>query len=137
MKLLLAIEATKPKELEKALRWCGRLGYDLRVFVAKGKRKKFLDIFDDCNYHWYLDIRHDQLISRTDAHTYARQHSYDLMLTVPENLEQWRKRSFLKPDELKHPVVAIGTARIEFGKKPRMQVKRFANGAIMRRVSNV
>ena len=134
MKLLLAIEATKPKELEKALRWCGRLGYELRVFAAKGKRKRFLDIFEDCNYHWYLALTHDQLITRTDSQTYAKQHDFDLMVTVPQGLEQWRKRSFLKPDELKHPVKAIGEARIEFGKKPRMRVKRFANGSVMRRV---
>lgn len=135
MKILLAINATDYKHLgDRALRWCGRLGYQLRVFVPKNKRSKFMQCIDDVNYHYYLNLQYDILVGRTTAMEYAKQHDFDLLLTVPEDLTEWRKGTAFKDTELIPPVKTIGAARIEFGKKPGMKIKRFSNGAVMERV---
>lgn len=131
----MAIEATKHRPLpDRALRWCGRAGFELRVFCAKNKRSKFVEAVKHANYHWYLALKEDIVISRTDAMSYAKQHDFDLVVFIPESLRAWRKNSALKEWELKPMSKTIGSARSEFGRKPDLKVKRFTNGAVMRRV---
>jgi hypothetical protein len=137
MKILVAINSTNAKILsDTTLRWVGRLGFEVRVFVPKNKRKKYLEIVDDTNYQWYLALEpKNTIVSRTDAETYAKQHGFDLLVTIPEHLESWRKKGFFKPDEVKRPYEAIANARGEFSRKPRKRIKRFKNGTVMRRIS--
>lgn len=135
VKILLAIEGKNHKKIaDKALRFCGRTGYELRIFCKREKRSKFIEAIKDANYHWYLALREDQVITKIDPHTYARQNGFDLILFVPDSLNEWRKNSAMKEWELKPMVKAIGSARVEFGKKSDLWTKHFKNGAIMVRV---
>lgn len=135
MKILLAITSTNHDIVgDNALRWCGRLGFDIRLFIPKGKRFKYEDVLLDTNYHWYLDLPPIMLVTRTDAENYAKQHEYDLLLTVPEDLPSWRKDLFLHPEEIAYCHKSIGNARLEFAQKPKKRIKRWANGCIMKRV---
>lgn len=139
MKILVAINSVNHKTVgDKALRWCGRLGLDVKLFVPKNKRKKFLETVDDANYHYYLALDKDEtVVSRTDAETYAKQHDIDLLLTIPESLSAWRKGTEFKDHEIKLAYEAITSARGQFSRKEGMNIKQFANGAIMKRVSNL
>lgn len=136
MRILIAINATKPKTFgDSSLRWCGRLGYEVRIFAPKNKRKKYLYAVDDVNYHYYLALDpNETVVTRTTAKEYAYQHGFNLLVTVPEDLLAWRKKGQFKPDEVKRPYEAIATARGLFSRKPKKRIHRWANGVIMERV---
>lgn len=135
MKLLLAISATNHKNLEDgSIRWCGRLGFELKVFVPKNKRSRYKNVIADANYHYYLALEPDTLVSRTDAMSYAQQHGYGLLVTVPERLPSWHKRTAYDDVEVKLAYEAIDFARGEFVKNPRKRIKRWTNGVTIERV---
>lgn len=135
MKILLAVNATSPtKPIDNALRWAGRLGLDLKLFVPKGKRTKFFNTIDEVNYHYYQGLTYDCIVNRTDAENYARQHEYDLLLQVPEDLHSWRKGMQFNDAEIFLARTAIGKARLEFAEKPRKRIKKWFNGVTMERV---
>lgn len=137
MKILVAIEATNPKIIvDKSLRWCGRVGFEMRVFFKNAKqRPKYEEAIADANYHYYLALEPRQLIARTDAMKYARAYDFDLVITIPQELSAWRKGTQFKANEIKYAYETIAKARGEFSRKPSMRIKRFANGAVMRRVT--
>jgi hypothetical protein len=56
------------------------------------------------------------------------------LVRIPESLKAWRKGTEYKDKDIMHAYPAIGTARGEFGKSNRKQVKRWANGVTMERV---
>lgn len=135
MKILLAIDSKKPKLVgDRALRWASRTGYEMRLFAPRNKRQRYLQVIDDANYDYYLDIKKNQLITKMDPMQYAKAHDFDLVLLVPEGLWSWRKGEQFKPMEVVHCAQVIGRARIEFGAHPRKRIKHFANGSIMQRV---
>lgn len=110
------------------------MGFDLKVFVGRGKKSQFSDVINEVNYQYYLNLKKDTIISRYTAEEYARQCKYDLLLTIPEDLESWRLSRRFKDDEINIAYTAISKARGEFSRKPRKRIKRWANGAIMTRV---
>lgn len=136
MKILMAIESKDPKRLgDHALRWCGRTGFELRVFIPKKRRRaKYEEAILDANYNWYMAIPTDIIVTRTSPKEYAQQHGFDLLLTIPEELFAWRKGTQFKDSEIWWVRKAVGAARLEFGAKPKMRIKRFANGCIMERL---
>lgn len=136
MKILVAIESKDHKKLaDQSLRWLARSGLELRVFVPKGKAKKFKWTIDEVNYHYYVALDWaDTVVERTDPMTYAQQHDFDLLLKVPSKLMSWRKRDYLKDWEILVFRGAVGKARVEFGKHPKKRIKHFFNGATMERV---
>jgi hypothetical protein len=135
-KLLIAVECQRPKDTaDNTMRWVSRGGFPYYFFVPKGKRKKFLDQLEDNNYHYYLAMGPDRIVTRTSAAEYAKQHDYDLMLTIPSDLHSWRKGTAFKPKEIYHFAKAIHNARGQFVKHPGKQIIRFENGAVMERVA--
>lgn len=135
MKLLIAINSADHNNLaDLALRWCGRLGFNVKVFVPKAKRYRFINAVAEANYHYYLALPEDIIISRTDAYTYAYQHDYDLLVTIPEGLKAWRKGSQYKDAEIKNAYMAIAKARLQFHDMPKKRIKRWSNGVKMERL---
>lgn len=135
MKILLAINSTRPKTLgNNTLRWAGQLGYDLAVFGPRNKRKKFLEALADVNYHWYLALEESCIVTKFNPNLYAIANGYDLIVYIPDDLLAWRKGSQFKPKEISQAFSVIGNARGEFSRNPRKRIKRFANGAVMERV---
>lgn len=136
MKILLAIKPSKPKHLaDNALRWCGRLGYQMRVFVPKKRQLvKYAEEIAEVNYQYYLALGVDILTVHKDPKQYAKENGYDLLLSVPAELKAWRKGTAFKDTEIIWPRGAVGLARIEFGKKPKKRIKRWSNGCTMERV---
>ncbi len=136
MKILVAINATDWKTLDdRALRWCGRMGFDLRVFAAKNKRKRFLLAVENANYHYYLALKpNDTIITRMECRDYAQMFGYDLLVTVPEELTAWRKGSEFKIDEVKRAYETLASARGDLSRNPRKKIKRWANGVVMERI---
>lgn len=135
MKILIVINSIKPKLVgDRALRWCGRLGKDLIIVVPRNKRRKYIETIDDANYHYYLALTYDIVITRSDAKSYAIQHDYDLLVTVPEELWSWRKGRQFKENEIAIAYEALAKARSEFGSKPRKRIKRWVNGVTMERL---
>lgn len=135
MRILVAITTSDTKLVgDRALRWCARLGMDVCLFVPKGKRRKFKEVIDDMNYHYYVDFTYDRLITRMDVEKYAWANEYELLVTVPHDLWSWRKNKQFKVDEIAHPYNALGKARVEFGNHPRKKIKRWNNGVTMERI---
>jgi hypothetical protein len=135
MRILLAIESTKPKVVgDNALRWAGRIGYDVAVFAPRNKHKKYLAVINDVNYHYYLALEYDVVVTKYSPQLYAALNNYDLIVYIPEDLPAWRKGTAFKDNELNPPYSAIGNARGEFGRKPGKKIKRWSNGCRMERV---
>lgn len=135
MKILLAIPSNKPRKAEDgAIRWVPRLGYDYAMFIPRNKRAKYIELIDDTNYHWYLDIQPDHLISRENPVEYAKAKGYDLLVTVPEDLMAWRKGTAFKDKDLIYGFPAIGNARGWFNEHPKARIKRWPNGVTMERL---
>lgn len=135
MKILLAIQSKNPEAIiDNALRWAGRTGFELRIFAPKDAYHKYVAAVADANYHWYLAVKYSQIITKQDARDYAEMYGFDLLLLVPEDTKTWRYGHFMKDDEIMLCAEAVGKARAEFGQKPRMRIKRWANGCTMERV---
>lgn len=135
MKILLAIRSTNPELIaDNALRWAARTGFELRIFAPRDDYHKYVNAVNDANYHWYLAVKHEQIITKYEPHEYAEMYGFDLILYVPEAVKTWRRGHFMKDDEIMLCAEAVGKARAEFGRKPRMRVKKWANGCIMVRV---
>jgi hypothetical protein len=135
MKILVGIKSKKPNVVQDAaLRWVARGGYNLKLFIPSSKYRRYQMVVDDANYHWYLDLKHDVIESILEPEEYAIEHNYDLLLTIPEDLKSWRKGGMLKEKEIFHFVKAVGKARLEFGRNHGMRIKKWSNGAVMRRV---
>lgn len=136
MKLLIAIDSTDYKHLaDRTLRWASRSGSELRVFAPKNKRKKFLGAFELSNYHWYNDVRPEQLITRQTKEDYAKEHGFDLVLTIPEYLMSWRKGAKkFETEEIIYFTKVVENARRKFEQNERKRIIRFKNGSTMVRV---
>jgi hypothetical protein len=143
MKLMIAIKSQDGKVLEdRALRWCGRLGFEIRVFVPKKKRAEYIEIINDANYNWYLAMDPEQVIVSSrfrgtlpnPAQQYARRHGFDLILYVPENLGEWKRGLAFSEEDIKIPYETIASARGEFSRGPRKLIIRWNNGCFMERV---
>lgn len=137
MKILVAIECSNDKTLQdNALRWAARGGFALKVFPPRHNfnARKWRRIIKDVNYHWYLPLTEDIIESRLTPRKYAEVNGYDLLLSIPEDLETWRKGRRFKDDEVNVFAIAIGKARVEFGEKPHKLIKRWPNGAVMQRI---
>lgn len=137
MKILVAIKASDHKILvDNSLRWAARAGFAIKIFPPRHNfnRKHWRNMLKDVNYHWYLDLQDSVIEPHSSPMKYAKQNGFDLLLTVPEDLETWRRGKRFKPDEVSQFAIAVGKARVEFGEKPRKTIKRWPNGAVMRRV---
>lgn len=135
MKILVAVTpGTWRNADDRALRWVGRAGYELKIFVPRNKLNKYRGVIDNLNYHWYLALTYKDLESHLAPEEYALENSFDLLLTIPDELLSWRKRQRFKDWEIKTYVEAVGKARLEFSRKPRKRIHRWANGATMRRI---
>lgn len=135
MRILLAIESTKPKVVgDAALRWAGALGYDVAVFAPRHKRKKYLEMIADVNYNWYLALEPNIIVTKETPQMYAALNGYDLIVMIPEEMESWRKGARFHKNEVNHAYAPIGNARGEFSRHPKKRIHRFHNGVVMERV---
>lgn len=135
MKILLAIKIDHPEIAnDKAIRWAPRTGFELRIFGENDMYSKLVNLVNDVNYNWYVHIKHDQIVTKQDVKAYAYEQSIDLLVTIPQSLKAWRKGTMLHDKETFYCREALGKARLEFGNKPRMRIKRFANGVTMERL---
>lgn len=128
MKLLLTVNATTPKKAKVTLAWAGRLGYEKRLFIPKGKRFQFRDVIADVNYNNFLDIPLDVIVDRTDPISYADQHNYDLVLILPENMKAWEDNT--DDEGMESFLRDVSTARVELGSTDKKLIK-WDNGAEM------
>lgn len=135
MKILAAIKVTKPKKLaDNSLRWVSRAGCDLVLFTAPFRHRKVIDAIWDANYHYYCGLDED-LIAFGKPMNFARNNGYDLLVTVPEDLQSWRKDSRFRPREILYFAEALGKARKQFSQNPNKQIHRWKNGVTMERVN--
>lgn len=136
MRLLVIHETDNWRQLsDTILRWCGRTGYELRVFAPRNKRRKFLEEVWDANYNYYLALPDEIIVTKQGPDEYARANGFELILEIPAGLKEWRKRSAFRDKEIKWAYEAIAKARVPFEKNPRVTRKTFSNGAILRRVA--
>lgn len=124
MKILVAIESTKRAEemAHTTLRWAGRAGFDLRVFIPDNRQRKVYERFvDDYNYHYYGFLEPEQVVVAKSKEgkpsQYAKAHGYDLLVLLPDNLLDYHTiqdddKSFIEYAE------DVGKARAEFSLKP-------------------
>lgn len=127
MKVLVAIESTKRAEemAHTTLRWAGRAGFDLRVFIPDNRQRKVYERFvDDYNYHYYGFLEpEDVVVAKSkdgDPMAYAKAKGYDLLVLLPDNLLDYHTiedddKSFIEYAE------DVGKARTEFGLKPDLE----------------
>lgn len=135
MKILLAINVDNPEVAnDRSVRWAARTGFDLRIFGKKEEYSKLVNMVNDTNYHFYVHIKHEQIITKIDIETYAYEHEIDLLVIIPQDLWAWRKGTQFKNNETFVCREALGKARLEFGQKPGMKIKRFSNGVVMKRL---
>lgn len=132
MKILVAITSEKPGKLS-TLRWAARAGFNTRLFIPSPSQKdEYVAAIKDANYKWHLAIPEDFIVADLPG-TYAKEHGYDLLVIMPDDMTKWK---FRINHELNPLVYAkeMGVARVEFGKDPLKVTKRFINGVVMERV---
>lgn len=135
MRILTAITVKKPKELaDNALRWVSRAGFDLILFTSPYRRKAVETAIEDANYHYYCGLADDMIETVFEPVRIAKRGGYDLLLTIPEELQSWYKNTRFKDREIYVFVSSVAAARQRFSNHPRKQFHRFSNGVIMERV---
>lgn len=131
MKILVAVVSPSGKPADGALRLPGRAGYDFRLFVPKNKRRQAREAIEDANYHWYLPTGKEVVYSKLPPLTYALKQGYDLLVTIPDNLEYWITDL---DNEVADFCTKIGSARLKFSQQPRKRIERLKKGVTMERV---
>lgn len=118
MKILVAIESDKNAEqlAHTTLRWAARAGFDLRIFVPDNRQsKKYKKYLDEYNYYYWGNIDEERsIVTKQKPMDYAREHGYDLLVTLPDNLldyytEEDDDKTFMEYTE------DVAKARVEFG----------------------
>lgn len=136
MRILVAIKSDKNSETlsHNTLRWAGRAGYNLRVFIPDNRQlSKYQKAIDDVNYHYYMDIPYT-VIEKGDPLEYAKREGYDLLVLLPDDLPQWGKTRHPDLTVLKY-ANDIGAQRLLFSKYKKRDFKKFPNGASIQRVN--
>ena len=136
MKLLVAIESKDIKLVNKSVRWAGRGGYDLRIFVAGRDWEPYVDRLKEINQNHYIHLTHKHLVVDDKPMAYAVEHGYDLILQIPEHRPSFtgkRKRIDLDA-EVPAFAEAVGKARVELGNSPELDSVTLKRGVTMRRV---
>lgn len=135
MKLLIAIKSDYPKRVANdVLRWVGRGGFDVKLFIPSHKYKQFVNAVADANYHHYLALSNSIIVLNSEPKRYAKLNGYDLLLTVAPDLLSWKSSLRFKDDEIKVFHMAIAEARVMFSKHPNKRIKRFSNGSVLERI---
>lgn len=136
MKILVACQTEDYKNIgDNVLRWAARAGYQFRLFVPYDKKKRFEKAIKDVNWDFYMALgAYDTLVFNEEPEVWAKNNSYDLLVTIPDTLQSWRKDSRYKPEEMALYIKAIGSARKYFSENPKARIKRWANGVTMKRI---
>lgn len=134
MKLLIAIksQSNAKKISDTALRLIGRTGYDFKLFVSLKQKRSYLKAIKDANYHWYLAIDSDVIVTKLPPFTYAVGKGYDLILMIDDSFEYWVK-------DLDREVPSfcrkVGQTRVRFSENPKMKRCKLKQGVTMERVA--
>lgn len=137
MKILVSIESTgKPEECaHTTFRWAARAGFDIRMFVPAAEVEAYQDGVDDANYHYYLVGRDEAqiVVGDTDPMEYAKEHGYGLLLSLPDNLLDYKT---VEDDDKSMVEFATdaGIARSTMGKDLTVNEIELENGCKMLRV---
>lgn len=136
MKLLVAIESSDIKLINKSVRWAGRAGYDLRIFVKGIDWEPYVDRLKEINMIHYLHLTHKHLVVDSKPMQYAADNGYDLILIIPEKRPAFSgKRKMIDLDaEVPLFAEAVGRARVELGTNPDVDSVTLKRGVTMRRV---
>jgi len=136
MKLLVAIESSDIKLINKSVRWAGRAGYALRIFVKANDWEPYVDRLKEINQNHYLHLTHKNLVVDEKPMQYAIDNDYDLLLTIKETRPSFSgKRKMIDIDaEVPKYAEAVGRARVEFANNPALMRQRLAIGVTMIRV---
>lgn len=117
MKLLVAIESSNIRAVNKSARWAGRTGYDLRIFIKSQDWEQYVDRLAEINMNHYIHLTKKNLIVDTKPKDYAIAMGYDLMINIPEHRPSFsgkRKRIDLDA-EIPLFAEAVGKARVAMG----------------------
>jgi len=87
MKILLAINSEKRYKLiaDESLRLACRFGYKSVIFVPLKEVNKYRKTITHAEYDYYLERGSIEVIAGQDPKAYARNHGFDLLLTVPDD----------------------------------------------------
>lgn len=136
MKILVACQTEDYKNIgDNVLRWAARAGYQFKLFVPYDKKKRFEKAIKDVNWDFYMALgAYDTLVFNEEPEVWAKNNNYDLLVTIPDTLQSWRKDSRSKPEEMALYIKAVGSGRKYFSENPKARIKRWTNGVTMKRI---
>ena len=135
MKILVAVISDKNSDnlSNGTMKWAGRAGFNTRLFLPNKRQvKKYLTAIDNLNYDHYLDLPYT-VIETGDPMKYAKKEGYDLLVTLPDNIEFWGKSKNADKTVIDY-AVSIGRARVWFAFHPKTTIKQLSHNAYMERV---
>lgn len=136
MKLLIAVQSKDIKLVYKSLRWLGRTGYDLRIFIGGYDWEPYIDRLKDVNMNHYVLLTEKNLVVDVEPMVYAEANGYSLIIEVLEHRAAFSmKRKGIELDkEVENFVRAVGEARVKLGESPELDSVTLRKGITMRRV---
>lgn len=138
MKLLVAIESSDIKLINKSVRWAGRAGYDLRIFVSAYDWEPYVDRLKEINMNHYIHLTKKNLIADWSygIRHYALDKGYDLIVIIKETRPSFSgKRKMIDIDaEVPKFIEAVGKARVQFSENPELMRLKLSVGVTMERV---
>lgn len=136
MKILVAINNPKDAKVlgNTTLSWAPRAGYNMRIFLPDdSKGQEYIEILSHVNYREYLDLHPAMLLVGYDPESYAREHGFDLLLTLPDNLKRWNNRR--NKDRMVIDYVSdVGAARLNMAEAKPGEISNFENGATLKKL---
>lgn len=133
MKLLIAIpsKGRSKKIFKHTLRWVGRTGYDVRVFVEPQEIKEYREEAKHANYDIYMDFKDDNFVdvgkndeglshAKKFIKDYAIKNNYDLVFRMDDDIMRFTGRGRNKTDDLMILEFCdmVGACRVAFGNFP-------------------
>lgn len=136
MKLLVAIQSTDIKLVNKSLRWAGRTGYALRVFVRGMDWEPYVDRLKEVSENHYINLSQKNLVVDSMPEQYAADNGFDLLLVIPEGRPAFsNKRLKINLDEeVMEFAKGVGEARLKLSNAPELNSVSLKRGVTMSRV---
>lgn len=138
MKLLVAIESSDIKLVNKSLRWAGRTGYALRVFVKGMDWEPYVDRLKEISENHYINLTQKNLVTDQTPEQYAADNNFDLVLKIPEARPAFsgKRKGINLDEEVMAFAKGVGEARLKLSQSPELVSVSLKRGVTMSRVQH-
>lgn len=131
MRILVAVPSRGRSKtiFKRTLRWVGRTGFVVKVFVEPQEIEQYRAGIEDANYRYYLDLKPDMFVdigendkglgfAKSFIKKYAEENNFDLVFKMDDDVLRFNQQGKNKDDDrmVINFATMVGQCRVVFGR---------------------